>query len=31
MILYGAIWAGHGFSGPARWYAIGGHIATVPS
>src|SRR5271166_2301957 len=29
MILYGAIWAGHGFSGPARWCAIGGHIATV--
>ena len=22
MILYGAIWAGHGFSGPARWCAI---------
>ena len=28
-ILYGGIWAGAGFFGPARWYAIGGHIAVV--
>jgi len=27
--LYTVIWAGTGFSGPARWYAIGGHIAIV--
>ena len=27
--LYRTIWAGAGFSGPAFWYAMGGHIATV--
>ena len=29
IILYGGIWAGTGFSGPAMWYAIGGLIAIV--
>ena len=29
MMLYGAIWAGTGFSGPAFWYAMGGHFATA--
>ena len=29
MMLYGAIWAGAGFSGPAFWYAMGGHFATA--
>lgn len=27
--LYAAIWAGTGFMGPARWYATGGHFATL--
>jgi hypothetical protein len=29
IILYGGIWAGTGFSGPAVYYAIGGLIAIV--
>ncbi len=27
--LYRTLWAGAGNSGPAFWYAMGGHIATV--
>jgi hypothetical protein len=27
--LYRTLWAGAGYSGPAFWYAMGGHIATV--
>src|SRR5579862_5238797 len=29
IILYGGIWSGTGFSGPAVWYAIGGAVAIV--
>lgn len=27
--LYGGIWAGTGFSGPPRWFAIGGYVAVA--
>ena len=27
--LYAGIWAGTGFSGPPRWYAMGGHVAII--
>ncbi|MGO9357842.1 MAG: hypothetical protein ACLP1D_09215 [Xanthobacteraceae bacterium] len=29
LVLYGAIWAGVGFVGPAVWYANGGHAAIL--
>lgn len=27
--LYRSLWAGSGFDGPARWYALGGHFAIL--
>ncbi len=27
--LYRILWAGSGFDGPARWYALGGHFAIL--